>query len=252
MSLNGMSITPPLSSNKLPQQQYQQQIQLPFFQSFNSQPWLPNVQQTNGGQFSQQQQQQNMMSNMNSNPYSSLFSNPTELSPFNQDQSHQQKMMPTATTNRQQSSDFMFTESFENGSIFEDVSKFELGGPNSAAAFNEDFDYMEMEYMRNKIKSGIGGIGGMGNTTHLDTHHNSMIKFYEEEEKNIEFEIKQDEKLLIVLAQEAKLTRQLSVEQLIHFAHLNQFEKKKNSPFVKNNSDIENDENEVLICRVYL
>lgn len=56
---------------------------------------------------------------------------------------------------------------------------------------------------------------------HIDRHHNTMIKLYEEEEKNIEFEIKQDEKLLIVLEEEAQLTRQLSVE---HFAHLNELD----------------------------
>lgn len=67
-----------------------------------------------------------------------------------------------------------------------------------------------------------------------------MIKLYEEEEKNIEFEIKQDEKLLIVLEEEAQLTRQLSVE---HFAHLNQLDiakNKKNGSFLlRQSSDFE-------------
>ena len=213
-----MSITPPLTNDKLSQnqpqhQQYQQPMQqMPFFQSFNdnsNQPWVSNAQRTyennnniTNNQFSSQQQE-------NHNPYSSLiFSNPNELSPFNNNHLQQQQKIANQ-------SEFVYNN--ESSSV-----------------------------------SGIWGIGGLlskSNHHLVNTHHNSMIKFYEEEEKNIELEIKQDEKLLIVLAQEAKLTRQLSVEQLIHFAHLNQFDKKNKNINVRNNknSDIENDENEVTI-----
>lgn len=44
-----------------------------------------------------------------------------------------------------------------------------------------------------------------------------MLKFYEEEEHNIALELKQDKRLLSVLAKEAKLTKQLSMEKLMHF-----------------------------------
>lgn len=87
------------------------------------------------------------------------------------------------------------------------------------------------------------------NEHRLDAHH--MIRFYEEEEKNIEFEIKQDEKLLFVLEKEAQLTRQLSVEQLFHFARFNQLEMDKSNRknggclALHKNSDNENDETEV-------
>jgi hypothetical protein len=44
-----------------------------------------------------------------------------------------------------------------------------------------------------------------------------MLKFYEEEEQNIALELRQDKRLLSVLAKEAKLTKQLSMEKLMHF-----------------------------------
>lgn len=69
--------------------------------------------------------------------------------------------------------------------------------------------------------AGTPSVRSSKSENHIDRHHNTMIKLYEEEEKNIEFEIKQDEKLLIVLEEEAQLTRQLSVE---HFAHLNELD----------------------------
>ena len=52
-----------------------------------------------------------------------------------------------------------------------------------------------------------------------DPINRNMLKFYEEEEENIAFELKQDKRLLSVLAKEAKLTKQLSMEKLIHFSH---------------------------------
>jgi hypothetical protein len=66
-----------------------------------------------------------------------------------------------------------------------------------------------------------------GHQQNLEAHHNNIMKFYEEEEKNIELEIKQDEKLLFVLENEARLTRQLSVEQLINFANIEADNKRK-------------------------
>lgn len=108
-------------------------------------------------------------------------------------------------------------------------------------------DDLEFEYLNNKNQTDLLNQSLDNN---LDNHHHNMIRFYEEEEKNIEFEIKQDEKLLIVLAHEAKLTRQLSVEQLKHYTHYNsqyQMEKKKvkTSPLKKNNFD------EVIILYYY-
>jgi hypothetical protein len=94
-------------------------------------------------------------------------------------------------------------------------------------------------------------VGGLSLVHNIDNHHHNMLKFYEEEEKNIEFEIKQDEKLLYVLAEEAKLTRQLSVEQLNYFTHFNQQYQHKNktsktSPFKKS---MVNDDNEMVsVC----
>lgn len=49
--------------------------------------------------------------------------------------------------------------------------------------------------------------------------HKKIMKMYEEEEMNIALEIKQDQKLLSVLAEEVKLTKQLSAEKMAHYNH---------------------------------
>lgn len=53
--------------------------------------------------------------------------------------------------------------------------------------------------------------------SNTDIFNQNMLKFYEEDERNMKYEIKQDKRLLSVLEEEVKLTEQLSIEQLIHF-----------------------------------
>jgi hypothetical protein len=69
-----------------------------------------------------------------------------------------------------------------------------------------------------------------------------MLKAYEEEENLVlEIEKVQNKELLSVIAQEAKLTRQLSAEKLMHFNHFNKYKnaelKKENK--IKKSNDFE-------------
>ena len=75
----------------------------------------------------------------------------------------------------------------------------------------------------------------------LSHHHKNILKLYEEEEKNIALEIKQDKQLLCVLAEEVKLTRQLSVEKLMHYNH--QFHTQLNNDLI-DEDDPEHDDND--------
>lgn len=75
-----------------------------------------------------------------------------------------------------------------------------------------------------------------------DPINRNMLKFYEEEEENIALELKQDKQLLTVLAEEAKLTKQLSVEKLMNY---HQYQKFKND-LVEHGDKIEDgDDNEL-------
>jgi hypothetical protein len=67
----------------------------------------------------------------------------------------------------------------------------------------------------------------------------NMIKFYEEDQRNMKYEIKQDKKLLSVLEQEVKLAEQLSIEQLIHF---NQEYQNIKNDFILQDTNDETDE----------
>jgi hypothetical protein len=116
---------------------------------------------------------------------------------------------------------------------------------------DEDLDFVEYAFLNsaennNKaIKSDreIGGVNNNvvnGNNPKL-SRHQSILKLYEEEEKKIALEIRQDKQLLSVLEQEVKLTKQLSAEE--KFIHYNQqFQKLKSGLF--KNEDEEDEENE--------
>ena len=95
-----------------------------------------------------------------------------------------------------------------------------------ASSLNNRFLFNDL-YKRGMNDSDIEYDKTKGHQQNLEAHHNNIMKFYEEEEKNIELEIKQDEKLLFVLENEARLTRQLSVEQLINFANIEADNKRK-------------------------
>ena len=69
-----------------------------------------------------------------------------------------------------------------------------------------------------------------------------MLKFYEEEEENIALELKQDKQLLTVLAEEAKLTKQLSVEKLMNY---HQYQKFKNDLVEHGDKIDDGDDNEL-------
>ncbi|CAF0765123.1 unnamed protein product, partial [Brachionus calyciflorus] len=196
----------------------------------NQQSWFSSI-NTVQQAFNQVQSQLNQNQFLG---YNNLLSNSSELSPFNQNLNNQKQGF-----NR-------LNESYENASIFEDSFNFNntVNGIKNKIAnefHDDDYDYVvedvdeediddviEYEYLKNKKL----------NKHTSSQHHENILKFYEEEEKTIELEIKQDKKLLSVLNEEAKLTRQLSVEQLMHFNHQYEFIKKNS---LKNESQ-ENDD----------
>ncbi len=93
---------------------------------------------------------------------------------------------------------------------------------------DDDEEYMldEYEFLNTNHQRRQNKLNKKLLNNEMNTHHANILKFYEEEEKNIALEIRQDKQLLSVLAEEVKLTRQLSVEKLMHYNH--QFQKLKN------------------------
>lgn len=172
-----------------------------------------------------------------------FFSNPSELSPFNQNSINQNKAYNQGLLN----------ESFENISLYDDSFHLHNNTINNIKdKFANDLDdenYDRLDEDEDVDEEEIDDVieyEFLKNKKLTERNANHILKFYEEEEKSIEMEIKQDKKLLSVLNEEAKLTRQLSVEQLMHLNH--QYEIiKKNS--LKNTN--ENDENDDLAVRFF-
>lgn len=184
-----------------------------------------------------------------STEYSNLFPNPSDISILNM----QHSSLGTFSLTNQINNNFnkfnnlLLNESFENGSLYDDSFKLSLNNTlnnqrtktidieedeDNYFSFHqqeelnedeiEDADEIELKFLKKNKKLNL-------DSQNINSHHRNILKFYEEEEKNIELEIRQDKELLSVLTQEAKLTRQLSVEQLMHFSHQYQFQKiKKN------------------------
>ena len=130
---------------------------------------------------------------------------------------------------------FNFTSNLSSASKFKKFSN-----TNSNANYNGN-----TQTTRNKSNS-------RKNESIMDENYDpinrNMLKFYEEEEENIALELKQDKQLLTVLAEEAKLTKQLSVEKLMNY---HQYQKFKND-LVEHGDKIEDGDDNELGVRLFL
>jgi hypothetical protein len=181
------------------------------------------------------------------NTYNNNSNNPTSSNLFNSVKSFASEQLYNMNLN----------ESFDNVSIFDESFKLNLntflanaaGDRNDVSELikneegehvndfdeeddfeeeDEDEEYMldEYEFLNTNHQRRQNKLSKKLLNNEMNSHHENILKFYEEEEKNIALEIKQDKQLLSVLAEEVKLTRQLSVEKLMHYNH--QFQKLKN------------------------
>ncbi len=101
--------------------------------------------------------------------------------------------------------------------LAKESSKNKLKNNNQKGVDDEEIEYDDLEKQEsNNYKTFIF----KQSDSNYDPIDEVMLKAYEEEENLVlEIEKVQNNELLSVLAQEAKLTRQLSVERLIHFQH---------------------------------
>ena len=113
----------------------------------------------------------------------------------------------------------LYDESLQNLFFNENKENFYKAYKNS----NVDDDDFEVSFLKNAANGHFnnGGNGSKEAKSKLSKYNptikRNMLKFYAEEEENIALELRQDKRLLSVLAEEAKLTKQLSMEKLIHF-----------------------------------
>lgn len=148
--------------------------------------------------------------------YSNIISNPSELSPFNNYLAEPARVINSAVLNESFENVSLYDDSFRNYTV-KDLKQNDMDDEQGDDEYDgaEDADEEDMddvlgyEFMKKTKLS-------KRNANH---RHDNMLKFYEEEEKTIVMEIKQDEKLLSFLNEEAKLTKQLSVDQLMHYQY---------------------------------
>ena len=142
-------------------------------------------------------------------------------------------------------SNLLLNESFDNGSALDD--SFKLGRideeekcgakerddyEDDNEGYGDDEEEFELEFLKsnnetvsgkkteNKTKNDEDEDDEDDDEEHFDPIDQVMLQAYEEEENLVlEIEKVQDKELLSVLAQEARLTKQLSVEKLMHYNH---------------------------------
>lgn len=198
-----MSNIPPSSINQL-------SVQTHYINNLlNQQSWMTNLNPIHFSLMQYQSLNQNQLMS-----YNNILSNPSELSPFNNNLANPSQVFNTGLLNESFENVSLYDDSFRNY-LTKDAKQIEMDDEQGADDEEDDVDEEEVDemlgfdFLKKKNLS----------KRNASQRHDNILKFYEEEEKTIVMEIKQDEKLLSFLNEEAKLTRQLSVDQLMHFNH---------------------------------
>lgn len=182
-------------------------VQTHYFNNLlNQQCWMPDLNPIHLSLMQCHSLNQNQFTS-----YSNIISNPSELSPFNNNLAN-----PSQVINESFENTSLFDDSFRNytvrdqkqNDVDDEQGDDEYDGAEDADEEDMD-DVLGYEFLKKTKLS-------KRNANH---RHDNILKFYEEEEKTIVMEIKQDEKLLSFLNEEAKLTKQLSVDQLMQYQY---------------------------------